>query len=931
MRRRDEKFPDNGFEAWGGYMQAKIAKLEEQFCVKAGKEEILSNIFNGVSIYVNGFTIPSADELKVLMTKHGGIYHTYQRNDDFIIASNLPDTKVKNMSLVKVVKPEWITDSLASNRLLDYRDYLLYRNSRTQKQLNFKKVIKINDSSETETKFSKNENDSCLLSNGIRVEEQTTVNKEYENSKENILFSNDVEPCTSNINASETTTSKPNLGSVTKTAADPNFISEFYNNSRLHHISQLGACFKQYVNDLRENSNFLFPARTELKKSILDMNDFNNFSQLKFEKNKVIMHIDMDCFFVSVGLRNRPDLRGKPVAVTHSKGGQSRPKRPGVDRNIEFKLYKQKLAKKLGKATGMPEDEIVFESRVDDIADEDEKYGSMSEIASCSYEARAKGVGNGMFMGSALRLCPDLQTIPYDFEGYKEVAYTLYNTVAQYTLDIEAVSCDEMYVDCTELLADMNISVQSFATMLREEIKRKTGCPCSTGFGGNRLQARLATKRAKPDGQFFLTEDLIEDFIYEIKLRDLPGVGRQTAQKLESLGHETCGSLQSLTLATLKSHLGNKTGTQLFDQCRGRDPNPLTFHTIRKSVSAEVNYGIRFENNNQCLEFLKQLSAEVHSRMLQFKVLGKCITLKLMVRDEKAPVETAKFMGHGFCNVINKSTSLNNATNDVEVITKEVISICKKQNIDPKEMRGIGIQITKLEPVNSKPSKGALNKFLTSTKTVNNKKESGPTIDKSHIQSESVTTNSDSKVVVVEIPEKKLSTTNKPKVTTCRKKSPILGLKSPPGKRRGRPPKKNLLPSSKKPLNKLVQGDNVTRDLPFKDPMIKNEEVHREVAPRIEEPKGLLGLPWDKVRELLRAWLDCGQTPLQCDIDMIVAYLQDMVVIKNIEKLFVLMNFLRRTTREIGSSDWLKVYESISEQVQNTMIAVYGKKLFISD
>lgn len=937
MRRRDEKFPDNGFEAWGGYMQAKIAKLEKQFSVKAGKEETLSDIFSGVSIFVNGFTIPSADELKVLMTKHGGIYHTYQRNNDFIIASNLPDTKVKNMSLVKVVKPEWITDSIAFNRLLDYRDYLLYKNSRTQKQLNFK-VIKNNDTSVKENKFSNTENDTYLHSNANRVGEQIIAKTEDENKIQNIPILYDTEPSTSNViereikndcnfGKIESKLSKQNLGSVsvTKTAADPNFIAEFYNNSRLHHISQLGACFKQHVNDLRENSNFLFPARTELKKLILAMNDFNNLSQLKFEKNKVIMHIDMDCFFVSVGLRNRPDLRGKPIAVTHSRGGQGRGKRPGVDRNVEFGLYKQKQAKKLGKATGIPEDEIVFESRVDNIADEDDKYGSMSEIASCSYEARAKGVGNGMFMGSALRLCPDLQTIPYDFEGYKEVAYTLYNTIAQYTLDIEAVSCDEMYVDCTELLADMNINVQSFATILREEIKHKTGCPCSTGFGGNRLQARLATKRAKPDGQFFLTEDLIEDFIFEIKLRDLPGVGRQTAQKLESLGHATCGSLQSLTLATLKSQLGNKTGAQLFDQCRGRDPNPLTFHTIRKSVSAEVNYGIRFENDTHYVEFLKQLSAEVHSRMMQFKVLGKCITLKLMVRDEEAPVETAKFMGHGFCNIINKSISLNYATNDVEVITKEVISICKKQNIDPKEMRGIGIQITKLEPVNSKPSKGAINKFLSTNKTVH-KKEPRNNTDKSRIKSEIVTTNSDSKDL--EIPEK-FSTTSKSKVTIQRKKSPIICLRSPPRKRRGRPPKKILLSSSKKSVNKLLQGDSVTRDLPFKDPMIK--EAPREVAQRIEKPQGLLGLPWDKVRELLRAWLESGQTPLQCDIDMIVAYLQDMVVNKNTEKLFFLMNFLRRMTREIGTSDWLKVYNSICEQVQNAMIAVYGKKLFISD
>lgn len=363
---------------------------------------------------------------------------------------------------------------------------------------------------------------------------------------------------------------------------------------------------------------------------VITLNNRNCLSQITFEGGKTIMHIDMDCFFVSVGLRKRPELRGKPIAVTHSKGGQGRQKRSGVDRDAEFNLYRQKQAQKLIKATGINEEDIKFESRVDAIADEDDKYGSMSEIASCSYEARAKGISNGMFMGAALRLCPDLQTIPYDFDGYKEVAYTLYNTVAQYTLNIEAVSCDEMYVDCSDLLKDLGITVQDFATVLRQEIRNKTGCPCSTGFGGNRLQARLATKRAKPDGQFFLSAELVEDFICDIKLRELPGVGRQTASKLESIGHDTCGSLQNLTLATLQQHLGIKTGIQLYDQCRGRDNNPLSFHTIRKSVSAEVNYGIRFENNGQCIEFLKQLSAEVHSRMVQFKVLGKCITLKLM-------------------------------------------------------------------------------------------------------------------------------------------------------------------------------------------------------------------------------------------------------------------------------------------------------------
>ena len=125
-----------------------------------------------------------------------------------------------------------------------------------------------------------------------------------------------------------------------------------------------------------------------------------------------------DCFFVSVSLLKHPELRGFPVAVTHAKGSDS----------------------------------------------------SYSEIASCSYEARSKGVKNGMFLGPALQVCPDIRTIPYDFDGYKRVARTLYDTVARYTLQIQAVSCDEMLVDLAEVLATTDIDPSAFAEVLRQTL-----------------------------------------------------------------------------------------------------------------------------------------------------------------------------------------------------------------------------------------------------------------------------------------------------------------------------------------------------------------------------------------------------------------------------------------------------------------------------
>lgn len=199
----------------------------------------------------------------------------------------------------------------------------------------------------------------------------------------------------------------------------------------------------------------------------------------------------MDCFFVSVGIRGKPELKGLPVAVTHAKGNK-----------------KSVNSKKEASSDNTIEDEL----------------GSLSEVASCSYEARKAGVRNGMFLGEALKICPNLKTIPYDFEGYQEVSYTLYDTVASYTLDIEAVSCDEMYANCTKILGESGLTPMEFATVVRQEIRKKTGCPVSTGFGSNKLLARLATRKAKPDGQFHLQSKNTEAVIGTFNVEDLPGI-----------------------------------------------------------------------------------------------------------------------------------------------------------------------------------------------------------------------------------------------------------------------------------------------------------------------------------------------------------------------------------------------------------------------
>lgn len=126
---------------------------------------------------------------------------------------------------------------------------------------------------------------------------------------------------------------------------------------------------------------------------------------------------------------------------------------------------------------------------------------------------------------------------------------------------------------------------------------------------------------------------------------------------------------------------------------------------VRKSVSAEVNYGIRFTEEQELNNFLNQLCTEVQHRLLEISAKGKTITLKYMVRAKDAPVETAKFMGHGFCDNVTRSVTLATYTCDLTVISQTVFNIKNVLNVPCEELRGIGIQISKLNTVQNEGNK----------------------------------------------------------------------------------------------------------------------------------------------------------------------------------------------------------------------------------
>ena len=506
----------------GGYMGVKKQKLIAQFNEQASGEHSEGNIFSGVAIFVNGWTTPGSDELKRIMMTHGGVYHYYQNHQTtHIIASNLPDVKIRALKGdEKIVKPEWIVESVKAGRLLDYSNFLLYTHqNKNQPKINFKQVA---------PSASKEVISGNVMRSEPSGDHSSDANKE-----------NDINKWTA------------------KDATDSRFLGEFFTNSRLHHISAMAANAKDYVSSLRANHNGSFPARDNLT-------HLTNSSEAI---GKTIMHIDMDCFFVSVGLVSRPELVGRPVVVTHARGNKQSGGRDTDRRRAELAQYQERLDRGSGGSHW----------KLDNI----DGTSSMSEIASCSYEARAKGVRNGMFLGPALKLCPDLVPVPYDFAGYERVSRVMYDTVASYTLDIMAVSCDEMFVDLTSLCKRLNMDPLQFVSHLRQEIFTKTDCCCSVGLGPNILLARLATKKAKPDGQYLLTVDTCADILAALQVTDLPGVGRSMQHKLSQLGVVTVSDLLTLSLARLQQEFGSKTGSSLWNMARGKDDRQLELEHVR--------------------------------------------------------------------------------------------------------------------------------------------------------------------------------------------------------------------------------------------------------------------------------------------------------------------------------------------------------------
>jgi DNA polymerase IV len=280
---------------------------------------------------------------------------------------------------------------------------------------------------------------------------------------------------------------------------------------------------------------------------------------LQVEKNskwRAIVHLDMDCFYAAIEVRDRPSLRGKPVGV----GG----------------------------------------------------VGGRGVLTTCNYEARKFGVHSAMPTFMALQRCPQLIVLPTRFDLYRREASIIREILHKFTLLVEPLSLDEAYLDVT----DHPTPPATLANIIRGKIFQRTQLTSSAGIGPNKLVAKIASEINKPNGQFEVKPEAVTEFMTNLSVRKIWGIGEKTERKLEERGVKTCGDLQRFSRRELVDLFG-KFGLELYDLCRGVDHRPLEPDRLRKSLSTEETFNVDLTTLEQCEERMEELFQELMADLAQ--------------------------------------------------------------------------------------------------------------------------------------------------------------------------------------------------------------------------------------------------------------------------------------------------------------------------
>jgi DNA polymerase-4 len=288
--------------------------------------------------------------------------------------------------------------------------------------------------------------------------------------------------------------------------------------------------------------------------------------------DRCVAHLDMDAFYVSVELRRRPELRGRPVIVAGT--------------------------------------------------------GPRSVVTTASYEARRFGVGSAMPAARARRLCPDGVFLAPDFAYYREASREVMTRVRDAAEVVEVVGLDEAYLDLSGLLAP-----HAAMRRLAARIEQTTGLSCSIGIGPNKLVAKVASDAEKPRGFVVLTREQACERFGPAPCGLVPGIGPKTAERLHGLGIETLAALAAAPPAALAAKFGARAAGELQQRARFEDSAPVTEERKVVSESRELTFDEDVRDLERLEVILDQLVERLCAGLVAQQRRGRTIGIKVRLDD----------------------------------------------------------------------------------------------------------------------------------------------------------------------------------------------------------------------------------------------------------------------------------------------------------
>ncbi len=342
-----------------------------------------------------------------------------------------------------------------------------------------------------------------------------------------------------------------------------------------------------------------------------------------------VLHVDMDAFYASVAIRDRPELQDLP-----GRGGR---RLPGV-------------------------------------------------VLSANYRARAYGIHSAMPMTRARRLCPGVVVVSPGFETFEVVSRSVMENFRQVTPLVEVLSLDEAFLDVSGSVRRLG-SPYSIAERLRARIYDEQGITCSVGMAATVAVAKLASRRAKPDGVVVVPPSSVTSFLHPLDVGELWGVGEKTAGLLHRLGLMTVGDVAHTPLTTLRRAVGTSMATQLHQLAWGTDRRVVTARRGHdepdRSMGADETFGRDTDDRAVLLREILRLSAKVAGRMRSAGVAGRTVTLKVRFAD---------------FTTITRSRTRGEATDVTQEIYRTATDLFTALGLQRARIRLVGVRVEGLVP-----------------------------------------------------------------------------------------------------------------------------------------------------------------------------------------------------------------------------------------